>query len=208
MADTPGHLLDEPVTLKGKRTRSRIVQSAAELMLANGVARTTLDDVGWSAAVGRSQLYHYFTDKSALVDAVIEHQTEDVFIGQEPYLSRLDSWGAWDAWRDQFVAHQQQRECLGGCPLGSLASELADTSEAARRALVAAFDRWESRLREGLTAMKNAGLLRDDADPGALATAVLAGLQGGLLLCQLRRNTQPLEISLDAALDRIRSFAN
>jgi hypothetical protein len=56
--------------------------------------------------------------------------------------------------------------------------------------------------------MKNAGLLRDDADPGALATAVLAGLQGGLLLCQLRRNTQPLEISLDAALDRIRSFAN
>jgi hypothetical protein len=43
-------------------------------------------------------------------------------------------------------------------------------------------------------------------DPGDLALATLAALQGGLLLAQVQRDTRPLEVALDAMLDRIQAL--
>jgi AcrR family transcriptional regulator len=189
------------LTPKGRATRRRIVEAAAGLMLVDGVARTTLDDVGAEAGVGRSQLYHYFDDKAELVEAVIAHHAEGVLAGQEPHLSHLDDWNAWWRWRDTVVAGQRAQSCVGGCPLGSLASELSDVDEAARHALGVAFDEWERRFRIGLEAMAQRGALPPAAEPRRLATAVLAALQGGLLLAQLRRSTAPLEAALDGVLE-------
>jgi hypothetical protein len=54
--------------------------------------------------------------------------------------------------------------------------------------------------------MHASGRLMPEADPAALALATLAALQGGLLLSQVRRDTQPLEIALDAMLSLIASL--
>jgi TetR/AcrR family transcriptional repressor of nem operon len=195
-----------PVTSKGRATRARIVDAAARLVYEGGVAGTSLDDVGLAAGVGRSQLYHYFADKGELIRAVISHATDEVFDAQEPYLHHLDSWEAWESWRD-IVVDVQRRRHHGGCPLGSLASELADVDERARELLAGGFDRWEAAFREGLDAMRTKGLLRADADTHALALTVLAALQGGLLLSQTRRDAAPLEVALDGALATIRAAA-
>ena len=48
--------------------------------------------------------------------------------------------------------------------------------------------------------------LAASADPGDLALATLAALQGGLLLAQVQRNTRPLEVALDAMLERIQAL--
>jgi AcrR family transcriptional regulator len=188
-----------PATAKGRATRERIVSAAARLMLVDGVARTTLDDVGAEARVGRSQLYHYFDDKARLVEAVIAHHAEAVLGGDE--LVRLDDWDAWRAWRDAVVAGQEAQACVGGCPLGSLASELSDVDDRARRALGVTFDEWECRFRRGLEAMARRGALATGGAPDRLATTVLAALEGGLLLAQLRRSTAPLEAALDGVLE-------
>jgi len=42
-----------------------------------------------------------------------------------------------------------------------------------------------------------------DADPDQLALALLAALQGGLLLTQIQRNTKPLKAALDTMLTHI-----
>ena len=47
------------------------------------------------------------------------------------------------------------------------------------------------------------GDLRRKADPGRLAVALLAAVQGGTLLAQLRRGPSHLETALDEVLDRI-----
>jgi hypothetical protein len=52
--------------------------------------------------------------------------------------------------------------------------------------------------------MQNEGELSADADPEALATALMAALQGGLLLSQTARGAQPLELAMDMALDHVR----
>lgn len=194
------------LTRKGRATRGRIVAAAAQLMYDRGVAGTSTEDVQSAAGVSSSQLYHYFDGKQHLVRAVIAHQTETVLSTQQPVLGRLDSIPALLAWRDLLVDLQADRDCAGGCPIGSLAAELAEIDPVARGELVAGFARWEDAIRDGVAAMRERGELRADADPDRLATATLAAVQGGLLLTQVRRTTAPLEAALDMAIAHIRSF--
>jgi len=200
---TPG---GSRLTRKGEATRERIVEAAARLIFERGVAGTSTEEVQAAARVSASQLYHYFADKRSLVRAVIAYLTEAVLDAQQPFLGRLDSLEALRAWRDGLVDLQRQRGCQGGCPIGSLASELSDLDEDARTDLRAGFVRWEGAIREGLRAMHDRGELCSGADPDELALATLAALQGGLLLTQLRRDTAPLEAALDTMIDRIASL--
>ncbi len=105
------------------------------------------------------------------------------------------------------VEVRADRACPGGCPLGSLASELADLDEPARGQLFDAFVAWEQLLTDGLARMVDAGTLRADANTRDLAVSVTASLQGGLLLAEIDRSTRPLEVALDAAIAYLRSFA-
>src|ERR1700679_274314 len=88
------------LTRKGLATRARIVEVAADLMFRHGVAGTSTEDVLAGAKVSNSQLYHYFPDKNALVQAVIEHQADGIIEGQRPLLDQLDSITAFEQWRD------------------------------------------------------------------------------------------------------------
>ena len=189
------------LTPRGRETRQRIVAAAAELMFKDGVAGTTLEDVKDAAGVSSSQIYHYFADKRALVLAVIDHQSETIVGGQEPMFDRLDTMDGLRAWRDFLVDHQRELHCVGGCPIGSLGSELAELDDGARATVAATFDRWEAGIRDGLRRMHERGELT--TDPDDLAIATLAALQGGLLLTQMQRDTRPLEKGLDAILSHI-----
>jgi AcrR family transcriptional regulator len=189
------------LTRKGQETRQRIISAAADLIFEQGVAHTTIDDVRAAADVSSSQLYHYFDDKPALVRAVIEHQADTIVGGQETFdLSSLDGLRAW---RDWVIEHQRELNCSGGCPIGSLGSELAETDPEARAQVAKGFNRWEAAIQSGLREMQARGGLTPDTDPDTLALALLASLQGGLLLTQIDRDTKPLEAALDAILELI-----
>lgn len=195
------------LTAKGLATRARIISAAAELVFAHGVARTGIEDIQRRAGVSASQMYHYFADKNDLIRAVIAHQTDGVLDAQRPVLDELDSFAALKRWRDLLVDLQEQRHCVGGCPIGSIAAELADDNPHARSDLADSFERWEAPIRDGLARMRANGQLRPDADTDTLALALLAALQGGLLLTQTRRDTAPLRAGLDTVLARIRTYA-
>jgi AcrR family transcriptional regulator len=192
-------------TAKGRATREHIVAATADLMIERGVAATSLDDVRARARVSKSQLYHYFADKDDLVDAVIARTVDDVLASQ-PHLADLSSWSAISAWFDDLVAFRVARKGRGGCPIGGLASELADQREKARLELAQAYARWERPLRRGLEAMQARGELDADAHPSRLATATMASIQGGLLLAKTRRDPAQMRIALDAAYAHLRSF--
>jgi hypothetical protein len=136
---------------------------------------------------------------------VISHQTDQIIAGQEPLLNELDSLPALESWRDMLVGLQRRRYCRGGCPLGSLSSELAETDETARIALASGFARWETPIRDGLRRMQQRGELWRDADVDGLALGTLVALQGGLLLTQAMRDPSPLEVGLNLAIAQIRA---
>lgn len=189
------------LTSKGQATRARIVEAAAAAMYTHGVAGTSVEEVRAAAGVSSSQLYHYFVDKSALVRAVIEYQSAAVLALQKPLLARLDTVESLRAWRDTVVAIQRDHYC--GCPIGLLANELAEQNLEARADLATSFGLWHEAITDGLRAMQGHRALRDDADPERLALALLAALQGGLLLNRTRRDTVALEAALDAVLELV-----
>lgn len=195
------------LTAKGEATRARIVEAASALVFAHGVSRTGVEDVQREAGVSASQLYHYFGDKQTLMRAVIAHQTAAILAAQQPELDALDSFEALGRWRDRLVTLQRSRHCAGGCPIGSIAAEIADDDPDARADLVDGFEQWEAPIRSGLSSMREHGLLRENTDTDRLALALLAALQGGLVLTQTRRTTVPLETALDTTIELIRSYA-
>lgn len=204
MAATSKPSEDRRLTRKGVQTRQRIVAEAARLMYELGTIDATLEEIRDAAKVSGSQIYHYFPDKQALLLAVIEHQTQAVLDRQQPHLGRLDSLEGLRRWRDMLVESQRLLQCRGGCPLGTLGSEVAESDPAARLAVASGFQRWEGAIRTGLSAMHARGEL--DGDPENLALGLLAALQGGLLLAQLQRSVRPLEVALDTVLDHIRTL--
>src|SRR6516165_7171091 len=195
------------LTERGAATRSRIVKAAADLMYEHGVDRTSLDEVMAASGVSKSQLYHYFADKDALVLAVIALQAERVLDAQQPHLEALDSLPALKAWRDVFIRLNKAAQNRG-CPLGSLASELANDSEPARKRLADSFSKWCDRIENGLARMQERGELGASADPHDLALALLSAIEGGLLLAKTTHSGRPLEIAIDMAIDHVAKHVN
>jgi TetR/AcrR family transcriptional regulator, transcriptional repressor for nem operon len=200
----PANQKSEPrsLTARGAATRACIVEAAADLIYAHGVERTSLDDVMAATGVSKSQLYHYFADKDALVLEVISRQTERVLDAQQPYLGELDSLAGLKAWRDTFVRLNKAAQ-FKGCPLGSLASELANDSEPARRRLAGSFSIWRHHIEKGLAKMQERGELAASTDPHDLALALVSAVEGGLLLAKTAQSSRPLEIALDMAIDHV-----
>jgi TetR/AcrR family transcriptional regulator, transcriptional repressor for nem operon len=194
------------LTARGAATRARIVEAAADLMRVQGVTATTLDEVRAASGTSKSQLYHHFPDKDALVRAVAALWAERVLAREEAQLARLSSVNGLVRWRNALVQRNAAQNGAHGCVLGSMANEVSDHNDPARETLSATFQRWERLLADGLRRMRDKGTLRADADPDRLATGLIAALQGGYLLARTAGDIRPMEIALDMALDHVRSL--
>ena len=194
-----------PATKQGRATRERIVRAAAELIAERGPAATSLDDVRAATAASKSQLYHYFGDKRGLVEAVVDYQCAGVLGFQAQALASVSNWDDLERWRELMVAGVESRGARGGCPIGTLASALADTDEGLRTNLNDAFRAWSDAIRGALLRLRDSGLLVDDANLDRLTTIMLSAIEGGLLLAKTSRDPGALRIALDGAIAQLRA---
>jgi AcrR family transcriptional regulator len=197
-----------PTTRKGRATRDRIVDAACDLVFERGVAGLNLDEVREATDTSKSQLYHYFKDKSDLIKAVVDRQAERVLDVHRPALEVVDGWTALRRWRNLVVRLVRAAGCHGGCPVGSLANELAELDESSRLRLSDVFAEWEGMIAHALQRMVDSGELATTADAKQLSIAMMASLQGGFLLSKTSRSVRPLEVALDAAFDYVKAVAS
>jgi len=197
----------EPKTDRGRVTKERILVAAASLFHECGVNATSVEDVLAAAQAGKSQFYRYFPSKDDLVSAVIAYQSEHYLGWQRELLDGLDSWEGIEAYFDAVIASHARAEMRGGCPIGSLAAELADQDDRLRREVSDVFSGWQESVERGLGRMKAAGKLAPEAEPGQLAAATLAGIQGAYLLSTVHKDVGPMKAGLEATLSYLRSFA-
>jgi AcrR family transcriptional regulator len=176
-------------------------------MRLKGVGNTTLDDVVVASHTSKSQLYNHFSDKADLTRAVVQRWGERRLEEQGAALGRLDSIRGLESWRDAIVQRNTVVSGAHGCILGSLATEVADRDDEARRTLRADFQAWEHLLAGGLERMRADGILSAEADPEELATGIMAALQGGYLLAQTAHDSAPMAVALDMAIEHVKTFA-
>ncbi|MFD7711436.1 TetR/AcrR family transcriptional regulator [Streptomyces sp. NPDC059785] len=192
-----------PLTRKGAATKQRIVEGTAAEIRAQGVLSMTLDDVLARTSTSKSQLFHYFPGgKEELLLAVARHEADRVISDQQPQLSSLTSWSAWQSWRDKVLA--RYREQGRNCPLNVAMSQLGRTTEGAQAVVTELMERWHAELAQGIRHMQGSGEIGPDVDADRSAAALLAGVQGGVLILLSTGTTDYLEAALDQGIAFLR----
>ncbi|HEY7203677.1 MAG TPA: TetR family transcriptional regulator C-terminal domain-containing protein [Methylomirabilota bacterium] len=186
----------ETKSTKGAATRDQILNAAARLMHVQGYQSTSLDDVLRESGVGKGNFYYYFKSKEDLGYAIIDRTTR-AFVERSlsPAFADVDAdpIAQVDAFLDRVLDAQRQRNCVGGCVMGNLASELSDVHEGFRQRLAEIFDIWRTHLADALRRGQRRGYLRGDADTSRLAQFLVAGLEGAILLGKVTRDIAVME---------------
>ncbi|MDP9862551.1 MULTISPECIES: TetR/AcrR family transcriptional regulator [Streptosporangium] len=192
------------LTRKGAATRQRILEGAAAHIREFGVAATTLDDVLARTTTSKSQLFHYFPGgREELLLAVARLEADRVLEDQRPQLDSLTSWPAWQAWRDKVVDRYRRQGRL--CPLNSVTSHLGSRTPGAQAVVTELMHRWQTEIAAGVRHMQDAGEIDPGLDPDRAAAALLAGIQGGVLIQMSTGQTVHLEAALDMGIAHLRA---
>ncbi len=186
------------LTRKGLETRARIVVGAAEEVRAHGVDDTRLEDVMARVGVSKGQLFHYFpSGKDELLLAVAHHEADQV-LSDQPLLGDLTSWDTWHVWRDQLIARYVRQGT--NCPLGGLLGQPGRRAPEAQAVIIDLMRRWEAALTDGIRHMQSIGEMSVRVDAAEAGAALLAGIQGGVLLLLATGEVSHLEAAVDVAL--------
>lgn len=193
----------QKLTAKGRETRRRIVEGAAAEIRVRGVAQTTLDDIMARTHTSKSQLFHYFPGgKEELLLAVATVESQRVIDDQEPHLSGLTSWAAWQRWRDAVV--DRYRRQGQNCPIAVLMSEIGRTTPGAQAVTAELMAKWHGAIATGIRSMQQQGKVATRIDAERAGAALLAGIQGGVGIMLATGDLSYLEAALDEGIAALR----
>src|SRR3989449_9680982 len=150
---------------EGKSTREVVLEAATHLIHLQGYQKTSIDDVLGESGVGKGSFYHYFKSKEDLGYAILDDiVTSFVERTLDPCFADTDGRPIAQirCFLDHVVETQRARACVGGCPLGNLASELSDVHEGCRERLASVFSVWRGRLTLALRAAQRRGDVGND----------------------------------------------
>lgn len=196
------------MTAKGRATRDRIVEAAAQLIVTEGLSAANMENVRRAASVSGSQLAHYFADKSALIRAVLRRQIGVVLdFHRQPKLGGLDSFEDFERWIDLNMRYLRRIGYFGTPTYHALAAQLAKSDDATRETLAAGYWQWVDLLQTAIQRMKEGGALVADADARGLAMVIVAAHQGGGTLAFTYRAEWPHADAVRFAINYLRTFA-
>jgi AcrR family transcriptional regulator len=199
---------EQRLTAKGRATRDRIVQAAAQLIVTEGLSASNMENVRRAASVSGSQLAHYFADKSALIRTVIRHQIGVVLdFHRQPKLRGLDSFDDFERWIDLNMRYLRRIGYFGTPTYHALAALLAKSDDSTRETLAAGYWQWIDLLAEAIQRMKDNRVLVAVADPRQLALVVVCAHQGGATLAFTYRAEWPHADAVRFAVNYLRMFA-
>jgi AcrR family transcriptional regulator len=170
-------------------TRDRLLTAANESFRRRGYHGTSLKDVTEAAGATVGSLYHFFPGgKEALTVAAMTTSGEayrqlfEMIADAAP-----DAATAIGDFFEGAAVVLEETGYIDPCPIGTVAREVANTSEAIRTATDHVFRSWIEAVAARFEA---AGMAKDDAE--TLATTVIAAVEGGFVLARARRDSEPL----------------
>jgi AcrR family transcriptional regulator len=170
-------------------TRDRIIVATNELFRRQGYNGTSLSQISTASGATIGSIYHFFPGgKEALAVAVVD-TTATVY--RELFMSIAAAAATpASAYEDFFAsaaAVLAESDYIDPCPIGGIAREVANCSEALREAAARAFELWIAAASDHLV---RAGIAPDHA--GELAATFVATVEGMFVLSRTMRSTAPL----------------
>ncbi|HEX4393754.1 MAG TPA: TetR/AcrR family transcriptional regulator [Mycobacterium sp.] len=196
------------LTAKGRATRDRILQVAAELILREGLSTLNMDALRKAASVSGSQLAHYFADKQALIRAVVVRQIHVVLdFHRQPKLGELNTFDDFERWIDLNMRYLRRIGYSGTPTYHALAGQLGKSDSATRETLASGYWQWIELLEQVIQQMKDRGVVAAGADPRCLALVIVSAHQGGATLAFTYQADWPHADAVRFAVNYLRMFA-
>jgi len=101
-------------------------------------------------------------------------------------------------WSERLPA--RYREQGQQCPLSALTTQLGRATPGARAVVTELIGQWQAEIAAGVRHMQATGEIAPNLDPVRTAAAIVAGIQGGVVMLMTTGDTTPLESALDLAI--------
>ena len=171
---------------RGEATRERIIERAAGLFNRRGVAGSSVADVMAATGLQKGGIYRHFESKEALAleafDFAVGEMTEEfrrALAGKRGAVERLD------AMIGVYAGLAVAPPVPGGCPLLNAGVEHADADGALRERVREAMAGFLALVRGTIRRGQADGELRPEVDADAVASFMVAAIEGGVLLSRL-----------------------
>jgi TetR/AcrR family transcriptional repressor of nem operon len=174
-------------------TRDRLVNSARYLFWERGYAGTSMADLLAHAEVNSGSFYHFFESKEALLREVLEGYlfalrpmiVDPAYAKTDDPVERIFAILA--GYRERILITDSKY----GCPLGRLALEIDPENRPAHALIAKNFQGWIGAVRECVAQLEHR--LPRGTDLDALATYVLAIMEGGVMLSRSYGSVDPFD---------------
>ena len=183
-------------------TRQRLVEASAALLQRQGLTATGIKQILAEARAPFSSLYHHFpggkeelaTEAIRASGARYQAQVEEVWDEAPDVISSIA------AIFDSAAQTLEATDYAVGCPIATVALEVASTNEPLRLTTAEVFEGW---IAAGAARFEADRMAPEDAR--ALALTVIALLEGAFILSQALKTTEPVLCAGATAATAVRS---
>ena len=190
---------------KGEQTRQYIIQQAAVLFNQRGYSGSSISDIMEWTGLQKGGIYRHFESKEQLALAAFDYaQHQSTCRLVEAVTAETDAVQQLLAFITTSHALTLHPPVPGGCPIMNTIVDSDDGDPALRERVVAVVTEWEQLIARIVTDGVARGSIRRDINPQAVATLIIATLEGGILLAQAHQNEVYLQHTVDHLLQYVR----
>ncbi|MGC8121792.1 TetR/AcrR family transcriptional regulator [Marinobacter sp. VGCF2001] len=178
-----------------QNTRQALIGVGLAALTEKGYSYTGLDEILRQAGVPKGSFYHYFDNKEAFGQALIEAYGRFFADKLERSLSdhSRSPLARIEAFVEDAKAGMARFDYRRGCLIGNLGQEMAALPESFRSLLSRVFRDWEGRIARVLEEARQAGQVPESLVVEQMAEFFWIGWEGAVLRAKLEQTPQPLD---------------
>ena len=176
-------------------TRSRLLESGADLICSRGFNATGVQEITAAAGVPKGSFYNYFDSKEAFAVEILTEYWDSIVEIYEPILREADTPSLTRIvryFRGLAEFHERQSFAVG-CLIGNMALEVSPSSEEVRAKLMRVYREWSAALVECLKDAQARNELAPAKDPNQLAATLVDAFEGAVMRAKVERVRGPFE---------------
>jgi len=176
---------------KGEQTRKKIVQAAAPIFNQRGYEGSSLNDLMEATGLQKGGIYRHFASKEELAAEAFDYTWEAAWNAR---LLHVDEKANGIDKLKQLIANfvEHRSPIPGGCPILNTAVDADDGNSVLRARVAKALRSLVGRVQALVEQAQENRDARPRVDPKAVATLIVASLEGALMMSRIQRNDEAL----------------
>jgi TetR/AcrR family transcriptional regulator, transcriptional repressor for nem operon len=182
-----------------KTTKEHIIRKGAELVYLKGYNNTGIQEILQAAKVPKGSFYFYFKNKEEFGLSLIDYFSSFILhlAGSRMRDGGVDPIDGLRSFFEMFMGFMEKQNYTCGCPIGNIAQEMSDLSEAFRDRIAGFFKEAKSLVRTYIEEARKSGRLGTDRDPEMLSDFIFNSWEGALIDMKVSKSARPLDVFMN-----------